>query len=87
MVNMKYILFYGFGSIEPKKRLEFNRKLYGYIDYSNNGQYTYFRKGILNPNKYEKLAKSVLLLAKKPRGLISLLKNYNANYRIFKVKD
>ncbi len=87
MVNMKFILVYGFDSIEPKKRLEFNRKLYGYTDYSNNGQYTYFRKGLLYPKEYEKLAKSVLLLDKKPGGLISLLKNYNANYRIFKVKD
>jgi len=84
---MKYILVYGFNSINPKKRLEFNRKLYGYIDYSNNGQYTYFRKGLLNSNNYKKLAKGVILLDKKPRGLNKLLNHYNSNFRFFKVID
>lgn len=84
---MKYILVYSFDSIKPKKRLEFNRKLYGYTDYSNNGQYTYIREGLLDPDKYEKLTKGVVLMDKKPRGLIKLLKDYSSNYRIFKVKD
>jgi len=82
---MKYILVYGFKSISPKKRLEFNRKLYGYLDHSNFGSYNYFRKGILKPNTYEKLAKGVILMSKKPASLIKFLKSYKASYRIFKV--
>lgn len=82
---MKYLLVYGFKSISPKKRLEFNRKLYGYSDFSNFGAYTYFREGILKPGTYERLAKSVVLLYKKPEELTSYLESYNARYRIFKV--
>jgi len=82
---MKYILVYGFKSINPKKRLEFNRKLYGYLDYSNFGSYSYFREGILKPKSYKKLAKGVILLDKKSKELIEHLKNYKAIHKIFKI--
>ena len=82
---MKYILVYGFRSISPRKRLEFNRKLYGYSDFSNFGAYTYLRKGILKPKTHERLAKGIVLLAKKPKNLIKHLKSYKARYRIFRV--
>ena len=85
MFIMKYLLIYGFDSIIPKKRLEFNRKLYGFSDYSNFGSYSYFREGILNPKECERLAKGVVLCRKKPKDLIKHLKEYKANYRILKV--
>jgi hypothetical protein len=82
---MKYILIYGFKSISPNKRLEFNRKLYGYLDHSNFGSYSYFRPGILKQNTFERLAKGIVLMNKKPVNLIKFLKSYKASYRIFKV--
>jgi hypothetical protein len=82
---MKYLLVYGFDSISPKKRLEFNRKLYGFSDYSNFGSYTYSRKGILPPNECERLAKGVVLCKNKPDELIKHLKEFKARYRILKV--
>ena len=82
---MKYLLVYGFDSISPKKRLEFNRKLYGFSDYSNFGAYSYFREGIFNLKECKKLAKGVVLFKKKPEKLIKHLKEYNTKYRIFKV--
>ncbi len=42
-----------------KNALELTRKIYGYIDSSNNGQYQYKRKGILSDIKYEKIANGV----------------------------
>ncbi len=39
-----------------KNALELTRKIYGYTDSSNNGQYSYKRKGILSGIKYEKIA-------------------------------
>ena len=82
---MEYILVYGFKSISPKKRLEFNRRLYGYLDFSNFGAYTYFREGILKPKTFERLAKGIVLMSKKPINLIKLLKSYKSHYRIFRV--
>jgi len=82
---MTYIIIYGFKDIIPKRRLEFNRKLYGYSDYSNFGSYSYFRKGILSEKDCERLAKGVFLCKKMPKDLIKHLKKYRANYRILKV--
>lgn len=82
---MKYLLIYGFESISPKKRLEFNRKLYGFLDYSNFGSYSYFREGILAQKECVRLAKGVVLCKQKPKQLIKHLKEYNARYRILKV--
>lgn len=82
---MKYLLIYGFESISPKKRLEFNRKLYGFSDYSNFGSYSYLRKGILDPKECERLAKGVVLCKDVPRGLIKHLKKYKSKYKILKV--
>lgn len=82
---MKYLLIYGFKSISPKKRLEFNRKLYGFSDYSNFGSYSYFREGVLHPKECERLAKGVILCKSKPKNLIELLKKFKARYRILKV--
>ena len=82
---MKYLLIYGFDSISPKKRLEFNRKLYGFSDQSNFGAYSYFRKGILDQKESERLAKGVVLCNKKPEELIKHLKKYKAKYRILSV--
>jgi len=82
---MKYLLIYGLGAISPKKRLEFNRKLYGFLDYSNFGSYSYLRTGILKPKECERLAKGVVLCRTKPKDLIKHLKEYKANYRILRV--
>ena len=84
---MKYLLVYGFESISPKKRLNFNRKLYGFSDYSNFGAYSYFRKGILDPKECKRLAKGVVLCKNKPKELIKHLKEHKARYRILKVLD
>ncbi len=42
-----------------KNSLDLTRKIYGYIDSSNNGKYKYKRKGILSGIKYEKIANGV----------------------------
>ena len=82
---MKYLLVYSFESINPKKRLKFNRGLYSYSDYSNFGSYSYFRKGIFEPKTCKRLAKGVVLFSNKPKNLIKHLKEYKATYNIFKV--
>jgi len=82
---MKYLLIYSFRNISPKKRLEFNRKLYGYRDSSNFGAYTYFRKGILEQGTYLRLAKGVVLMDKIPKEIIGYLEEYKAQYKILKV--
>ncbi len=47
-----------------KNALELTRKIYGYIEYSNNSKYKYQRKGILSDVKYEKLSRGTILIDK-----------------------
>ena len=82
---MKHIVVYKFKKIEPKTRLQFNRELYGFIDYSNKGKYHYHREGILSKDDYEKLSRGVLLIKKKLNAVLEHLKRYNADYRVFKI--
>jgi hypothetical protein len=42
-----------------KNALELTRKIHGYLDSSNNGQYKYERKGILSSIPHDKIAKGV----------------------------
>lgn len=42
-----------------KNALELTRKIYGYVDSSNNGRYQYERKGILSDIEYTKIANGV----------------------------
>ena len=45
-----------------KDALLVTRKIYGYKDASNNGQYTYKREGILSSIPYSKLGKGVFMV-------------------------
>lgn len=47
-----------------KNALELTRKIYGYIEFSNNSRYKYERKGILSEIKYEKLSRGSILISK-----------------------
>ena len=82
---MKYLLVYWFKSITPKERTKFNRKLYGYSDSSNFGNYVYKRDGVLK--NYKKITKGVVLMDQKPKNLHKTLKSANAEYKIFNVSD
>ena len=57
---MKKIIIYNLKEKENKIRSRILQKLYGYVDKSNKGQYTYQRKGELDQTKYKKETKTVL---------------------------
>lgn len=59
---------------------KFCRDFYGFMDKSNNGKYSYKRKGFINQFKYVKLMKSLLIVKKEDfKEIISFLKKYNAS--------
>lgn len=57
-VNMRRIMI-KYSLKGRKNALELTRKIYGYTDSSNNGQYKYERKGILSDIEYGKVANGV----------------------------
>jgi len=82
---MKQIVIYSFPEISPKQRIKFNRELYGFEDYSNNGNYKYNRKGILLEGEYEKPIRGVIILKTNIKRVEKHLKKYNAMYKLFKI--
>jgi len=56
--------------LSDKKAVNFFRELYGYKDYSNNGKYTYFRKGLLDGIPHVKLIRGLIIVNKKDSNKI-----------------
>jgi hypothetical protein len=53
-----------------KNALEITRKIYGYIECSNNNKYQYDRKGILSNIEYEKIARSCFWINPKDKDQV-----------------
>ena len=51
--------------LNNQKKITFSREIFGYEDKSNNGQYTYKRKGTLTDHIYDRLGKSAFLIETK----------------------
>ncbi len=65
------------------KKVAVNRRLFGYLEYSNNSQYKYKRKGILESIPHIKVAKSVILV--KETDFAKLAKSLKCKYKSYKI--
>lgn len=57
---MKKLMVYSLKEKDNAKRSKIIQTLFGYTDKSNNGQYVYKRKGLLEDIKYKKEMKNIL---------------------------
>lgn len=65
------------------QRTAIQRKLKGYKDYSNKGNYTYKRKGVLHEVPHLRLNKGVICVGSKDkRKITSLLRRSKASYKV-----
>lgn len=65
------------------KSVQLSRALHGYKDYSNHGDYSYTRPGLLEQMSYERIFKGVFLVEKKDANrFIELLDKYKVTYYI-----
>ena len=60
-MKKKVLFVYEFGKRTPARVSKINRELFGYIDQSFHGKYTYCRKGLLSPFDVDRVAKGVLI--------------------------
>jgi hypothetical protein len=68
---------------DKSKSVQLSRALHGYIDRSNNGQYSYPRPGLLEKIPHLQLLQGVLLIKKENTPqLVQLLQKYQAEYYI-----
>lgn len=61
----KSVILYDLKNKKPKEKTNITRKLFGFEDKSNNGDYTYKREGLLKNIKYEKWNKAAILINSK----------------------
>lgn len=77
------LIKYNLKGISVVKKTLIHRALYGYIDHSNKGSYTYKRKGVLHGLDYLKVSNGVLIV---DRGdidkIIPLFKKYKIKTHI-----
>ena len=80
------ILKYNLKGVPVTKRTLIHRALYGYIDHSNKGTYTYNRKGALEQINHTKIGNGTLMLSQKDiKILVPLFNKYNIKINIINV--
>lgn len=65
------------------EKVAVNRRLFGYVEYSNNSKYKYIRKGILNSIPHIKVARSVIIIME--TDFPKLVKNLKCKYKSYKI--
>lgn len=79
----KSLLMYDLKNKSNVEKTRIVRSLFGYIDKSNKGNYTYKRKGLLSKFKYDKWNKSAILVNKKDEDDVKkILKKFGLNILI-----
>ena len=82
----KSMLLYDLKNKSNVKKTHIIRSLFGYVDRSNKGSYTYNRKGLLSKFKYEKWDKSAILVRKKDEDDVKkILKKFGLNVLIMRL--
>ena len=70
-MTRKSIILYDLKNKKTKEKTDITRKLFGFKDKSNNGNYTYEREGLLKNIKHEKWNKAVILINSEDEAKVS----------------
>ncbi len=80
------IVSYTLEKAKQSQKLLIHRLLYGYEDFSNNGSYSYQRKGLIETCKGKKLNRGVFIIPVEFKDkIIPLLKKNKASLQIIPV--
>ena len=84
----KRLICYKFEKINPIKRKQFDRELFGTVEKSHSGKYLTKIEGYLTDKNFRKPIKSAILIEIKDlKNILKILDKYNANYEIFKISN
>ncbi|HID42403.1 MAG TPA: hypothetical protein EYP30_01280 [Archaeoglobaceae archaeon] len=68
------------------ERMKFQREMYGFKDLSNNGRYSYRRKGLMDSIPHKKILDSVIIVSPfDAKSVIRLLKKFRVKIYAFDV--
>lgn len=84
----KSIILYDLKNKKPKEKTDITRKLFGFKDESNNGNYAYERKGLLKNIKHEKWNKAAILINSEDEAKVSrILRKFGLKILITRLPD
>lgn len=78
------LICYTLGKVDHQIRSRFKREFFGYVDKSNNNQYTYQRKGLLKDIPHSKPIRSTVIVKSKDEAkIIRFLKRFKAEIKTY----
>lgn len=84
----KSLILYDLKNKKPKEKVDITRKLYGFNDKSNNGDYAYKREGLLKDIKHEKWNKAAILINSEDEAKVSkILRKFGLRVLITRLPD
>lgn len=84
----KSVILYDLKNKEPKEKTDITRKLFGFKDKSNNGNYVYKREGLLEGIKHEKWNKAAILINSEDEAKVSgILRKFGLKVIITRFPD
>mgnify|MGYP003395790625 CR=1 FL=1 len=76
------LISYDLRKVNQIGKVTVKRLLFGYTEYSNNGQYTYERKGVLSEIPHVKLTRAVIIVRNKDASAIEkAIKSVKGKYQ------
>jgi len=82
----KSVILYDLKNKKPNEKVDITRKLFGFNDKSNNGDYEYKRVGLLKNIKHEKWNKSAILIeSKDEEKTIKILRKFGLKVLVTKL--
>jgi len=80
------LVCYSLSGLEQQEKNKVCRKLYGYKSYSNYGEYTYDRKGLLDEIPHKKIFDAIFIVKEKDsQKLVNVLEEFGAEHHVFDV--
>jgi len=72
--------------LNNREKINFSRQIFGYEDKSNNGKYSYTRKGTLTEHIYDRIGKSAFLIqTKHEKKIIQEMYKYRIPLHLIKL--
>jgi hypothetical protein len=80
------LICYKFEKIDPVKRKQFDRKMFGTVEKTHKGKYQSITKGVLEGISYRKPVRSVLIISKKHiKKVMGVFKEFSTKTEIFEI--
>ena len=87
-MTKKSLILYDLKNKKPNEKVDITRKLFGFKDESNNGNYSYERAGLLKNIKHEKWNKAVILInSMDEEKVVKILRKFGLNVLITRLPD